>query len=137
MGRPLALNRERPPPLDDDVDREPMEPGRERRLAAELAQLLPGPHEDILGDFVGLLRAEHPAREAVDPADMGPVEPLEGRLVPAGRQGHVAVEPASNRGFAAQRHHRCYRHRSITYNSLDGLRLQEGCQEVEGHGPQR
>ena len=131
---PLALDRERSPPLDHHVDREAMEPGRERRLAAELTQFLPGPHEDVLRDLVGLLRAEHPAGQAVDPADVGPVEPLEGRPVASGRQGHVAVEPASNRNFAAQRHHRRHRHHLPTYNQLDGLRLQEGCQGGSSDG---
>ena len=51
---PLPLNRERSPPLDDDVDRQAVQPGRERRVAAELTQLLPGPDEDVLRDLVGL-----------------------------------------------------------------------------------
>jgi hypothetical protein len=97
---PLALNRKRSPPLDDDVDGKAVKPGRKRRVPAKLAQLLPGPHEDVLRDLVGLLRAEHPAREAVNPRHVRPVETFEGSLVPAGRQGHIAVEATAGLGFA-------------------------------------
>ena len=89
VGHPLALNREGSPPLDDDVDGQAVKPGRERRVAAKLSQLLPGPDENVLCDLVGFLRAEHPSGQAVNPRHVGAVEALEGRLVPTGRQGHV------------------------------------------------
>ena len=75
-----------------------------------------------------VMAAQHPPGQAVNARDVRPVEPLEGGLVPPGRESHIAVQPATSRGFPAQRHHGCYRHRSVTYNQLDGLRLQEGCQ---------
>src|SRR4029453_11044834 len=60
VSHPLSLNCERSPALDDDVDRQPVEPRGECRVAAKLAELLPGADENVLCGFVRLMRAEHP-----------------------------------------------------------------------------
>src|SRR5262249_17815369 len=107
-------------------------------LAAELAELLPGPHENVLRDLVGFVAADHPPRQAVNPPDVRAVEPLEGGRIPPGRQGHVGLSTRPNRGFAAQRHQsRCQR--TPTDNCLDGLSLQKGCQirSAAGRPPPR
>src|SRR5439155_7283703 len=103
---PLAVDGKGPPPLDDDVDGQAVQPRRERRFPAKLPELLPCADEDVLRDLVGLVAPEHPAREAVNPPDVRPVEALEGGRVPRGRQGDIVLEPGSRRRFAAQRHHR-------------------------------
>jgi len=111
---------------DINVHGEAVQPGRERRLAAELAEFLPGPDENVLRHLVGLVRAQHPASEAVDLRDVCPVEPLEGGRIPGSRKGHVTVEPASDRRVGAQRHYRRDGHSPATYKCLDGLSLLEG-----------
>src|SRR5947209_6800720 len=84
-----------------------MKPCAERRFAAKLVQLLPGPHEDVLRDLVGLGRAEHPPSQAVDARDMRPVEALEGRRIPARGQSHICLEHGlDRRTVAGQRHRR-------------------------------
>jgi hypothetical protein len=98
----------------------------ERRVAAELPQLLPGPHEDVLGHLVGFVAAEHPPCQAVNAPDVRAVDPLEGGRIPARRQGDVFVHPAARWGFAGYRHYRQSRHNPPAYNGLDGLRLLKG-----------
>jgi hypothetical protein len=63
--------------LDDDVHRQPVQPGAERRVTAERAQFLPDPYEHVLGDFVAIVPAGHPSNEAVDSREMRAVELLE------------------------------------------------------------
>ena len=60
---PLARRAERPEPLDDHVHGQPVQPGRERRLAAKQRELLPRPDEDVLRQLVGCVGAGHPPRE--------------------------------------------------------------------------
>ncbi len=118
---PFALDRIGAPPLDDHVDRQPVEPGRERRLASELPQLLPRADEDVLRDLVSLVAADHAPGQTVNPRHMRPVEPLEGVRIPAGRQGHIGLGRCLNGGLAGQRHHGSCQ--NITDNYLDGLGL--------------
>src|SRR5712664_4520208 len=40
--------------VQDDVDDQPMQPGAERALAPKRAQLVPQPHENILGALLGV-----------------------------------------------------------------------------------
>ena len=47
-----------------------MQPGAERRVAAEAAELLPDAHEDVLRQLVGVASAGHPADEAVHPGQV-------------------------------------------------------------------
>src|SRR5205823_1308485 len=119
-----AVDGKGPPPLDDDVYGQAVQPRRERRFPAKLPELLPRADEDVLRDLVGLVAPEHPAREAVNPPDVRPVEALEGGRVPGGRQGDVVLEPASDRRVRAQRHHRRRRYRH--YKRLDGESLADG-----------
>ena len=63
---PLPPQRLGPESLDDDVDRQPVEPGAEGRLAAKAAELLPDADEDILRELVGVASAGHPPDETVD-----------------------------------------------------------------------
>ena len=109
--------------------------GDEQRISSRVAEIVSARgkmHNPVTGSGgmligrVAEVGPEHPARQAVDARDVRPVEPFEGGLVPAGRQGDIALEPCSNPVFTTQRHHRRDRHKSATYNSLDGLRLQEG-----------
>ena len=61
----------RPAFVQDDVDRQPVQPRAERAVAPEGAQLVPEPHEDILGAFLGVARVARQAEtERVDTADM-------------------------------------------------------------------
>ena len=76
-------------PAEDDVDRQPVEPGAERRLSPKRPQLLPGADEDVLDHVVRVLVAQHAADEARDPRQVAAVEPLEGVRVPAGGQRRV------------------------------------------------
>ena len=119
-----ALDRKRAPPLDDDVDREPVEPGPERRVAAKLAELLPRTDEDVLRDLVGLRWAQHPPRKAVNARDVSAIDPLEGRRISAGRKGDVRIDTGGYPRIAAQRH-RGASHGPV-YKDLDGFSLPEG-----------
>ena len=62
-----------------------MQPGGQRRLAAESAELLPGPDEDVLGQLVGAVGAGHATGEGEDARHVGAVEALEGRRVARNR----------------------------------------------------
>src|SRR6266550_103683 len=62
----LLLRAEGRAPGQDDVDREPVQPGPERRLAAERRELVPGPHEHVLGDLVGRVGTDHAPGETMD-----------------------------------------------------------------------
>src|SRR5258708_648611 len=66
-----------PPPagraafVQDDVDRQPMQPRAERAVASEQAQFLPQPHEDILGALLSVARvARQTETERIDTTDM-------------------------------------------------------------------
>ena len=75
--QPLPARRVGPEALDDDVDREAVQPGGERRVAAEAAELLPDADEDVLRQLVGVAAARHPPDEAVHARQVRAVEPLE------------------------------------------------------------
>ena len=61
------------------VDRQRVQPGGEGALTAEGVELLPGPHESLLGQVLGQRGIAGKAQaEAVDAGDVGPVEGLEG-----------------------------------------------------------
>ena len=87
--KPLARRAERPEALDDHVDGEPVEPGRERRLAAKQRELLPRPDEDVLRQFLGRVGAGHPPREIENPRHVRLVYPLESRRIPLTRKDNV------------------------------------------------
>ena len=53
---PLPAHGLGPEAFDHDVDREPMQPGAERRVAAKAGELLPDAHEDVLRQLVGVPR---------------------------------------------------------------------------------
>ena len=54
-----------------------MEPGAERRRAAERAELLPGADEDILGQLVDVAPRRHPPDEAVNLRQVRAIEGFE------------------------------------------------------------
>ena len=68
---------------------EPVQPGGERRLAAERGELLPGPDEHVLGQLVGRVGAGHAAREGEDARHVLLIEALERRRVARRRVGDV------------------------------------------------
>jgi hypothetical protein len=76
-------------PLDDDVHREPVQPGRERRIPAKRAELLPEAHEDVLGQLVGVAAGRHPAHQSMHPRQVRAVELLEGADVSRRGPRHV------------------------------------------------
>ena len=86
---PLARRAERPEPLDDHVHGEPVEPGRERRLASKQRELLPRPDEHVLRQFFGCVGTGHPPREIENPRHMRLVYPLESRRIPLTRKDDV------------------------------------------------
>ena len=60
------------------VHRQPIQPGAERRFAAEAAELSIRQQEDVLQEIVGLaVGAHHPARQIVEPGGVLPVQRLE------------------------------------------------------------
>ena len=63
--------------FDDDVDREPVQPGPERGIAAKASELLPDADEDVLGQFVGVAAAGHAPDQAVNARQMNVVELFE------------------------------------------------------------
>ena len=75
--------------LDHDIDRQPVEPGAEGRLAAKASELLPDADEDILRELVGVASAGHAPDETVDLRQVGAIEALEGADVPARGKRHV------------------------------------------------
>jgi len=78
---PLAGRAERAKALDDHVHGQPVEPRRERRLAAKQRELLPRADKDVLREFIGCFGSGHPPREVENPRHVGPVDPFEsGRL---------------------------------------------------------
>src|SRR6185295_4538944 len=127
----------RSPPLDYDVDRQPMQPGGECRVPAKLAELLPGADEDILCGFVGFVRTEHPARQTVNPRHVRAVEPLERGRVPMCRKGNIRLNRRRrmDRILADQRHHRRGQGTTVPtttwmgrgYERLTGARRARGC----------
>src|SRR5436853_574694 len=80
---------ERRAACQDHVDRQAVQPGPERRLAAERAELAPGADEHILRDVVSHVGIDHPARQAVDPRHVEAVQPLERAPVATGGERHV------------------------------------------------
>ncbi len=77
----LALGAEGAKAFDDDVHGHPVQPGGQRRLAAEAAELLPGPDEDVLGQLFGVGGAGHTTGEGEDARHVDAIEALEGRRV--------------------------------------------------------
>ena len=64
--------------VEHEVDREPVQPGRERALATEEVQLFPRANEDVLRQLLGALAVgDHARAEREDAIDVVPVEPLE------------------------------------------------------------
>ena len=77
----LPSHSERSKPLDDDVHRQPVQPRRERRLAAKQGELLPRADEYVLRQFIGCVGAGHPPREVENPRHVRLVDPLESRRI--------------------------------------------------------
>jgi len=75
--------------LDDDVDREPVQPSAELRIPAETVESLPRADEDVLREVLGQLESRHPARERVDSGDVKAVQAFECLSVTLARQGNV------------------------------------------------
>lgn len=68
--------------VQDDIDRQPVQPRAERALTPEGAQLVPEPHEDVLGTLFGVAPiAGEPETERVDTAGVLTIELPEGSLV--------------------------------------------------------
>jgi len=84
-----VIDPERLAPGQHHIDREPVQPGPERRLATERRELLPRPDEDVLREVIGFIRIEHAAHQAVDAGDVRAVQTLKGGRVAASRQGYV------------------------------------------------
>src|SRR5512146_1630661 len=70
-------------PAQNHVDREPVQPGPEGRLAAERVQLFPRPYEDILGHVVRVGRVQHAPHQTMDPRDVAAVQAFEGASIAA------------------------------------------------------
>src|SRR5438093_2920488 len=68
-----------------------MQPGAEARLAGKGMELLPDPDEDILHRIVRLSRIEQPGGETVYPANVAPVQSLEGSMIACHGEGDVGA----------------------------------------------
>ena len=88
--RPLssfALSR-----VEHEVDREPVQPGRERALATKEVQLFPRTNEDVLRQLLGALAVgDHARAQRVDAIDVLAIEPLERTPVPGRGARHVRL----------------------------------------------
>jgi hypothetical protein len=72
-----------PKPPHDLVDGDPVQPGGECALATVTAELMPRPHEDILGQLLGeTLVTGQPETERVHPPDVGVVQRPKGDRIP-------------------------------------------------------
>ncbi len=94
---PLLTQPEPLPVLQDDIDRQLVEPRAKSCLTPKRAKLVPGPQEDVLEHVVGFATAEHPPGEAIDPSNVRPVQPFEGRRISLLRQRHI---PGVGVGFS-------------------------------------
>ena len=83
VDQPLPPDGVGPEAFDHDVDREPVQPGPERRVAAKASELLPDADEDVLGQFVGVPAGRNAPYEAVNTGQMSGVELFECADVPA------------------------------------------------------
>ena len=75
--------------LQHQVDRQPVQPGAEGRLAAKAPELLPRPDEHVLGQLLGVGIRDHAAHQGMHPVHVHPVQPLEGAAVPALGEGDL------------------------------------------------
>ena len=122
--QPLPPHRVAAEALDDDVDGEAVQPGRERGVAAKRSELLPDAHEDVLREFVGVAAAGHPPDEAVHARQVRAIDLFERPHVPRRGAGHVrerlaaGTESAGDRSANASKLH--------PYTSLDGRRAFKG-----------
>lgn len=85
----LAPLRERGTVRQDHVDRDPIEPAAERRVAPKRVQAAPRPDERLLCGLVRLVRAQHAPGEGVDTRHVPPVESLERCRIAAGGEACV------------------------------------------------
>ena len=76
-------------PAQHQIDRHPVQPGAEARLAGKGVELLPDPDKDLLHRIVRLRRIEQPSREAVHPRHVPFIEPLEGGVIARGCKGDI------------------------------------------------
>jgi hypothetical protein len=78
--------------VEDDVYCEAMEPGAESAVAAKLVEFFPCPDERILRELFGARAiADHSRAERKDLADVLPVQPFEGKPVPARRASDIVL----------------------------------------------
>src|SRR5262249_13571874 len=99
-----------PAPFNHYIDRQTMKPGCERGVAAKRVQFLPGADKHILGDFVRLTRAQHPAGEAVHPGYVSPVDPFERTGIARRGERHVSIRLRYSRRAGVEGHNGCCRH---------------------------
>src|SRR5256885_3153615 len=63
--------------VEHEVDRESVQPSRERALAAKEVQLFPCTNEDVLRQLLGALAVrDHSRTQSEDPIDVLPIQPL-------------------------------------------------------------
>jgi len=111
-GVKVALHRHSPPPplvapgrLQHHIDRQPVEPGAERRLAAERPQPPPGADEHLLHEVGRPHRiGRHPEAEGVDPPGVAVVQ--RGKRVGVAALGpdHVGIDRRLAPGRGGQGH---------------------------------
>jgi len=80
------------PRVENDVDRQPVQPGRERALASEEVQLFPRADEDILGELLRPATVRnHAGTEREHPVRVVTVESFERTPVPGRRACDVRI----------------------------------------------
>src|SRR5262249_12317328 len=88
--------------IEHEVDRQPVQPGRERALATKEVQLLPRTNEDVLRQLLGTLTVgDHSRAEGEHASDMFAIEPLE-RTPVSGRRAcdvRISVSDVTGRCF--------------------------------------
>ena len=99
VDEPLTAGSVGPEAFDHHVDRETVQPGPERRVAAKASELLPDANEDVLGQLVGVPASGHAPDQAVNARQMNAVQLFE--------RADVAVRgllDAVRRGRRTRRH---------------------------------
>ena len=84
-----VCRRLRADPIQADVDGNPIQPGRQRRLALERLQPAPRAHERVLREIAGVFVIVHEAiADLVDGAPMPLDDHVERLALAGGRRGH-------------------------------------------------
>lgn len=80
--------------VQHDVDRQPMQPRSKGALPAKLTQLVPHPHEHILGQFLGARAVvDHARADGKHAVDMRPVESFKSTTIPGRCHRDLGVLP--------------------------------------------